>query len=99
MTVLRLAERILARGHRVTVFAHDEAAMLSAGTSEVAAVIAALLRRGVHGGTLDWVVEAGGAGAPGVGREQGAGIIPRGPADLVGFVREGDLGASVGVGG
>ncbi|HUH07544.1 MAG TPA: hypothetical protein VML96_07015, partial [Egibacteraceae bacterium] len=48
-TAIKLAERILARGHRVAVFAHDEAATLTAGKGETAQAIAALIRRGVHG--------------------------------------------------
>ncbi|MGH8910647.1 MAG: DsrE family protein [Egibacteraceae bacterium] len=98
-TALRLAERILARGHRVTVFAHDEAATLSAGTGELALAVAALLRRGVHGGTLDWVVEADAAQALGVARDQAPGVVPGDHADLWAFVREADLVLSVGASG
>ncbi len=99
MTMLRLAERLLSRGHRVTVFAHDEAASLSAGTSELASAVAALLRRGVHGGTLDWVVEADAAEALGVAHDQVPGVIPGDHADLWAFVRQADVVLSVGVGG
>jgi len=98
LTALKLAERILARGHRVSVFAHDTAAALSAGTGEVPAAVAALLRRGVHGGTLDWVVEADAAVAMGVADRQAPGVVPGDHADLWGFVRAADLVLSVGVG-
>ena len=90
-TALRLAERLLARGHRVTIFAHDEAATLSAGEGDLAGAVGALLRRGVHSGTLDWVVEADAAQALGVAREQAPGIVPGDHADLWAFVREADI--------
>ncbi|MGH8904744.1 MAG: DsrE family protein [Egibacteraceae bacterium] len=95
-TALRLAERILARGHRVTVFAHDSAASLSAGTGELPAAVAALLRRGVHGGTLDWVVEADAAEAMGITGCQAPGVVPGDHADLWTFVREADIVLSLG---
>jgi hypothetical protein len=95
-TALRLVERILARGHRVTVFAHDSAASLSAGTGELPAAVAALLRRGVHGGTLDWVVEADAAEAMGIAGCQAPGVVPGDHADLWAFVREADIVLSLG---
>jgi hypothetical protein len=90
-TALRLAERMLARGHRVTIFAHDEAATLSAGSGDLAGAVAALLRRGVHGGTLDWVVEADAAQALGVAAEQVPGVVHGDHADLWAFVRDADI--------
>jgi hypothetical protein len=98
-TALRLAERVLARGHRVTVFAHDEAATLSAGSGDLALTIGALLRRGVHGGTLDWVVEADAARALGVVDDQAPGIVPGDHADLWAFVRDADIVLTVGADG
>jgi hypothetical protein len=95
-TALRLAERILARGHRVTVFAHDSAASLSVGTGELPTAVAALLRRGVHGGTLDWVVEADAAEAMGIAGSQVPGVVPGDHADLWAFVREADIVLSLG---
>lgn len=99
VTALRLAERILARGHRIMVFAHDEAVTLSTGTGELASAVAALLRRGVHGGTLDWVVEADAAQALGVTHHQASGVVPGDHADLWAFVREADLVLSIGASG
>lgn len=96
-TALRLAERILARGHRVTVFAHDSAAGLSAGSGDLPTAVAALLRRGVHGGTLDWVVEADAAEALGVAGRQVPGVVPGDHADLWAFVRDADVVLSVGI--
>jgi DsrE/DsrF-like family len=95
-TALRLAERLLARGHRVTVFAHDSAASLSAGTGELSGAVAALLRRGVHGGTLDWVVEADAAESMGIAGCQAPGVVPGDHADLWAFVRDADIVLSLG---
>lgn len=98
-TALKLVERLLARGVRVTVFAHDHAAALSAGDGEVPQAIAALLRRGVHGGTLDWVVERDAAEAIGVAGTQAAGVIPGDHADLWKFVADADVVLTVGADG
>lgn len=98
VTALRLAERLLARGHRVTVFAHDTATTLSAGDDPAAEAVAALLRRGVRGATLDWVVDGVAARRLGVDRSQVAGVIPGDHADLWAFVREADVVLSAGGG-
>lgn len=90
-TALKLAGRLLARGHRVTVFAHSKAASLAAGSGQVADAVAALLHRGVHGGTLDWVVDAEAARRLGVARELVPGVVPGGHEDLWAFVREADV--------
>lgn len=95
-TALKLAERVLNRGHRVTVFAHDDATALSAGSGEVAEAVAALMRRGVHGGTLDWVVDAGAARRLGVADRQVPGVVAGDHADLWAFVRSADVVLSAG---
>lgn len=87
-TAIKLAERILARGHRVAVFAHDEATTLTAGDGEAAQAISALIRRGLHGATLDWVVDSAAARRLGVADNQIAGVVPGDHADLWAFVRE-----------
>lgn len=97
-TALKLAERLLARGHRVTVFAHDGASALSAGSGEIAQAVAGLLRRGVHGGTLDWVVDAEAVRRHGSATSQAPGAIPGDASDLWAFVREADVVLSVGGG-
>lgn len=95
-TALQLADRLLERGHRVTVFAHGSAAELVLAGSAVAPTIAALLRRGVHGGTLDWVVHH--AAVPN-GRERlVAGVIDGDDADLWSFIRDADVVLSPGGG-
>jgi sulfur relay (sulfurtransferase) complex TusBCD TusD component (DsrE family) len=96
LTALRLAERLVARGKRVTIFAHGDATALTAGDSEVAEATAALLRRGVHGATLDWVIDARAADALGVGDRQASGVVRGDHADLWAFVREADLVLSAG---
>jgi hypothetical protein len=90
-TALELAERLLARGHRVTVFAHQPAASLAAGETAAASAVAALVRRGVHGGTLDWVVDASGAARLGVERAPPEGVVAGDPADMWAFVRDADV--------
>lgn len=90
-TACKLAERMLARGHRVAVFAHRDATALSAGDGEVARAIRALVRRGVHGGALDWVVDADAAARLGVADRQVPGVVPGDHADLWAFVREADI--------
>jgi sulfur relay (sulfurtransferase) complex TusBCD TusD component (DsrE family) len=97
-TALKLAERVLSRGHRVTVFAHDDAAALAAGTGDTAGAVAALLRRGVHGGTLDWVVDAAAADRLGITDRLAPGAIAGDHADLWQFVRDADVVMSVGGG-
>jgi sulfur relay (sulfurtransferase) complex TusBCD TusD component (DsrE family) len=97
-TALQLASAVLARGHRVTVFAHDDAATLAAGDGEVARAISNLLRRGVHGGTLDWVVDEAAARGQGVPGCQAPGVVPGGHGDLWAFVREADVVLSPGGG-
>lgn len=95
-TALKLAERVLNRGHRVTVFAHDDATALSAGSGEVAQAVSALLRRGVHGGTLDWVVDTDAARRLGVADQQVPGVVAGDHADLWAFVRTADVVLSAG---
>lgn len=90
-TALKLIERIGARGHRVTVYAHEAAAGLTAGDGEAAAAIRALLRRGVHPPTLDWVVDAASARRLRVGDDQAAGVVQGDPSDLWAFVRAADV--------
>lgn len=96
LTALHLAERLLARGHRVMVFAHDHAAAVSAGDGPVPKAVAALLRRGLHGGTLDWVVEADAAEALGVTDSQAQGVIAGEHSDLWRFLSTADVVLSVG---
>jgi diaminopimelate epimerase len=90
LTALQLAERLTARGVRVTIYARDVAATVAAGSGELADAVGRLLRRGVHGATLDWVVDAGAAARFGV-EHQVAGVIPGSCSDLWAFVRDADV--------
>lgn len=96
VTAVQLAERLLARGARVSVFAHGTATALSAGDGALAAAVSALIRRGLHGATLDWVVDAHASRALGVAASQAPGVVPGDHADLWAFVRSADLVLGVG---
>lgn len=90
-TALGLVERLLARGARVSVFAHDEAVALSAGDTHAARIVGALLRRGATGAALDWVVEGPAAEAFGVHDRQAHGVIQGDHHDLWAIVRAADV--------
>lgn len=90
-TALALAERLFTRGHRVTVFAGDHAAGLAAGEDDLTAGIRALLHRGVHGATLQWVVDVAAAERLGVSAALAPGVVPGDLSDLWSFVRDADV--------
>lgn len=90
-TVLGLADRLLARGARVSVFAHDDAVTLSSGGTESAQAVAALLRRGLAGAGCDWVVESASSDAIGLTASQAPGVLPGDHADLWALVRTCDV--------
>lgn len=97
-TALRLVERLQGRDHRLVVFAHGDAVALSVAGGEFAEVVAALLRRGVHGGTLDWVVDATAQRRLGGEVHHVPGVVPGDPADMWAFVREADVVLAPGTG-
>lgn len=99
VTALALVERLVERGVNVRVFAHDEASVLSAGHHPIARAVEGLIRKGLHGGTLQWVVEGEATLALGVADQQARGTIDGDHGDLWSVVREADLVLSVGVGG
>lgn len=98
ITALALVERMVERGVTVRVFAHDEAAVLSAGTHPIARAVAGLVHMGIQGGPLIWVNEGDGAQALGVAAEQASGVIEGDHGDLWEITRSADLVLSVGVG-
>lgn len=57
IAALRLADRAVQKGHRVAVYAYGDGVRISAHGSATAEHVAALLRRGVHGGLVSWVVD------------------------------------------
>lgn len=86
-TALQLADCLLTRGNRVMIFSHGSAVNLTLAGSPIAGAVAALLRRGVHGGTLDWVAETAALD----GRTLVDGVIGGDDADLWSFVRDADV--------
>lgn len=98
ITALALVERLVERGVTVRIFAHDEAAVLSAGTHPVAKAISGLIRQGIHGGPLTWVNEADASAALGVAADQAPGVLEGDHADLWSIIRDADLVLSVGAG-
>ena len=90
-TALALAERLLDHGHRVSVFAHADAVTLTAGDSPSVAAVAALLRRGLAGPGIDWVVERGTAAILGLTDRQTPGVLLGDHADLWSLVRQADV--------
>lgn len=89
VAALRLAEQALGRGHRVAVYAYGDGVRVGAQGSPLSTTVAGLLRRGVHGGLVSWVVD--GAGARRSGAEpQVAGAIEGDGGDLWRFVRDAD---------
>lgn len=90
-TVLGLADRLLTRGARVSVFAHDDAVTLSSGATESAQAIAALLRRGLAGAGCDWVIEEAASDALGITPSQAPGVLRGDHADLWSLVRSCDM--------
>ncbi|MEE8600577.1 hypothetical protein [Euzebya tangerina] len=98
-TALALVDRLVERGVTVRVFAHDEAAVLSAGTHPVAQAVAGLIRKGVEGGPVIWMTEHDSSRALGVEGQQAPGVIEGDHADLWRIASDADLVLSVGVGG
>lgn len=95
-TAIGLAERLHARGHRVSVVAHGGAVGLSAGDAPTAARVRDLLRAGVHGAGVDWVVDR--AGAATFAAPQVAGVVAGDAGDLWELVRTADVVLSPGHG-
>lgn len=93
-TVLGLAERLHARGQRVSVVAHGSAARLSAVGAATAPRVRALVRAGAHGAPVDWVVDADSAAS--YGQPQEAGAILGDAGDLWELVRAADVVLSPG---
>ena len=85
VAALRLADEAAARGHRVAVFAYGGGTNVSARGAATAAPVEALVRRGVHGGLVSWVVEADAA------TTQVPGVVHGDRSDLWRLVREADV--------
>lgn len=90
VAALRLAEEALGRGHRVAVYAYGDGVRTSADGSIVAPHVAALLRRGVHGGLLSWVVDEDDLRVSAAERPVSGAVVGDG-GDLWRFVRDADV--------
>jgi ATP:corrinoid adenosyltransferase len=87
VAALRLAEQAVARGHRVAVYAYGDGVRASAEGSSSAPHVAALLREGVHGGLVSWVVDREDFGDCAAER-QTAGVVDGDGGDLWRFARD-----------
>lgn len=94
IAALRLADRALARGSRVSVYAFGDGVRVGAEGSPTAEHVRSLLRLGVHGGRMSWVVDRQ-ALSNCTARTQVSGVVEGDGGDLWRFVREADV--SVGV--
>ncbi len=90
VAALRLAEEALSRGHRVAVYAYGDGALTAAVGAPSAPHVAALVKRGVHGGLLSWVTDARSVQER-AGRPQVDGVVTGDGGDLWGFVRDADV--------
>lgn len=94
VAALKLAEQALARGHRVAVYAYGDGVRVGAEGSVTGDHVAALLRRGVHGGRASWVVDHAGTERCPVAR-QAPGVVHGDAGDLWRFVGDADVALGV----
>lgn len=90
VAALRLAERAVQRGHRVTVYAYGDGVRAGAEGSATGEHVAALLRSGVRGGLASWIVDRSGRETC-AAANQVAGVIDGDGGDLWHFVRDADV--------
>ncbi len=94
IAALRLADRAVARGDRVSVYAYGEGVRVGAEGSPTAEHVRALVRAGVHGGRVSWVVDRQ-ALSTCAARNQVSGVVEGDGGDLWRFVREADVALGV----
>lgn len=94
IAALRLADRAVARGSRVAVYAYGEGVRVGAEGSPTADHVRALLRQGVHGGLVTWVVDRTALESC-TARSQVSGVVEGDGGDLWRFVREADVALGV----
>lgn len=90
VAALRLAEEAMTRGHRVAVYTYADGALTGAVGATSAPHVAALVKRGVHGGLLSWVVD-GDSVRERAATPQVAGVVTGDGGDLWRFVRDADV--------
>lgn len=94
VAALKLAEQAVARGHRVAVYAYGDGVRVAAEGSVTGEHAAALLRRGVHGGLVSWVVDRAGSERCPVA-QQVSGVVAGDGGDLWRFVEDADVALGV----
>ncbi len=94
IAALRLADRAVARGSRVSVYAYGEGVRVGAEGSATADHVRALVREGVHGGRVSWVVDRQ-ALSTCAARNQVPGVVDGDGGDLWRFVRDADVALGV----
>lgn len=94
VAALRLAEAALGRGHRVAVYAYGDGVRTGAEGSSSGELVAELVRRGVHGGLLSWVVDRAGVERCAASR-QVPGVVSGDGGDLWRFVLDADVALGV----
>jgi len=90
IAALRLADRAVARGDRVTVYAYGDGVRVGAEGAPTADHVAALLRLGVHGGLVSWVADRAAMASCSAAR-QVPGVVEGDGGDLWRFVRDADV--------
>ena len=94
IAALRMAEQAISRGHRVAVYAYGDGVRVGATGAATAEHVTELLRLGVHGGLMSWVVDRRGLDACAAQR-QVPGVIVGDGGDLWRFVRDADVSLGV----
>jgi hypothetical protein len=87
VAALRLADAAIERGHRVAVYAYGDGVRVGGADCATGTHVQALLRRGVHGGRLSWVVDDRDPRTA----EQVPGVVRGDASDLWHLVRDGDV--------
>lgn len=94
IAALRLADRAVDRGHRVAIYAYGDGVRVAAEGAATCEHVAALLRRGVHGGLVSWVVDRTGVASCHATR-QVPGVVEGDGGDLWRFVRDAEVALGV----
>lgn len=91
VAALRLAARAVERGDHVTVYAYGEGVRVAADDTPTGQLADALLRAGLHGGQVRWVVDRDAARATCSTTRQVPGVFEGDGGDLWRFVRDADV--------
>lgn len=94
IAALRLADRAVEKGHRVTVYAYGDGIRVGAVGSATSPHVEALIRAGLHGGLVSWVVDRTGV-TNCTAAQQVPGVIEGDGGDLWRFVLDADTALGV----